>query len=223
MHLTRKLTLALATFLALAGTAAPAAAAAEGPCTDADGVTVVVDFTDLGGEVEVGCATDPATGTEALQAAGFVDTRDDSGLICAIDAQPDPCPAEFTGSYWSYWHAEQGGEWETYMEGSDTAVPAAGAVEGWRYSDGTAGPTAMTATSTGATESAAPTETAEPSESAEATETADSAEPAETAETTDAAQDGSSSGTIGWVVGGLVLVALAGVIAVVVRRRGSDA
>uniref|UniRef100_UPI0035683872 hypothetical protein n=1 Tax=Actinotalea sp. TaxID=1872145 RepID=UPI0035683872 len=71
MHLTRKFTLTFATLLALSGVAAPAAAA-EGACTDADGVTVVVDFTDLGGEVEIGCATAPATGTEALQEAGFV-------------------------------------------------------------------------------------------------------------------------------------------------------
>jgi len=125
---------------ALLPASAQAAAAPDGACTDPTGVTVVVDLTDLGGEVEVGCADAPATGTAALNDAGFVDTRDAAGLICAIDALPDPCPATFEGSYWSYWYAAPGGEWQSYLEGSDTAVPAAGAVEGWRYLDGSAGP-----------------------------------------------------------------------------------
>lgn len=127
--------------LASVGTPAVAADAADPPgaCADGQGVTVVVDFTELGGEVEVGCATDITTGTAALTSAGFVDTRDAAGMICAIDSLPEPCPATFTGSYWSYWNAE-GGEWLAWMEGSDTAVPAAGGVEGWRYNDGSAGP-----------------------------------------------------------------------------------
>lgn len=141
--------LAPALLVALAAAALPATAAAAGPvaavptgaCTDDTGVTVVVDLTDLGGEVEVACATDAATGTEALQAVGFVDTRDGAGMICAIDGLPDPCPATFEGSYWSYWYATPDGEWQPYMEGSDTAVPQPGNLEGWRYSDGTAGPT----------------------------------------------------------------------------------
>lgn len=122
---------------------AHAAASPEpsGACPDASGVTVVVDLTDLGGEVEVGCAPAGTTGTEALQAAGFTDTRDAAGMICAIDSRPDPCPATFEGSYWSYWHAEPGGEWQFHEQGSDTTTPEAGDVEGWRYYDGSAGPT----------------------------------------------------------------------------------
>ena len=129
--------------IAVASVAAPAVgtdnAPPSGACTDGQGVTVVVDFTDLGGDVEIACATDASTGTAALTSAGFTDTRDASGLICAIDSLPDPCPTEFTGSYWSYWYAEDGA-WQAWMEGSDTAVPVAGAVDGWRYSDGTAVP-----------------------------------------------------------------------------------
>lgn len=108
------------------------------PCQD--GVTVVVDFTDLGGQLETGCATDPATGIEALQQAGFTDTRDPAGMICAIDARPDPCPETFAGSYWSYWYGGQDGTWQVWMEGADTSVPAAGGFEGWRYNDGSTGP-----------------------------------------------------------------------------------
>lgn len=117
---------------------ASAGTATQG-CTDPDGVTVVVDATDLGGGIEIGCATGTSTGTEALAAAGFSETRDDAGMICAIDSLPDPCPATFEGSYWSYWHAEDG-EWLAWMEGSDTATPEPGGVEGWRYNDGSTGP-----------------------------------------------------------------------------------
>ena len=124
---------ALATPLA---TPLATAVGADGACPDATGVTVVVDATEVDGEVSVGCATDPATGTEALAQAGFAETRDPSGYICAVGGLPDPCPTEFTGSYWSYWTAAPGGEWTAYAEGSDTAVPAAGTVEGWRYGDG---------------------------------------------------------------------------------------
>ena len=111
------------------------------PCQD--GVTVVVDFTDLGGELETGCATDPATGIEALQQAGFTDTRDPAGMICAINARPDPCPETFAGSYWSYWYGGTDGTWQVWMEGADTSVPAAGGFEGWRYSDGSTGPSVL--------------------------------------------------------------------------------
>ena len=129
--------------IVLASVGAPAvgadAADPPGACTDGEGVTVVVDFTELGGEVEVGCAPEAATGTAALASAGFAEERAENGTICAINSLPDPCPAEFTGSYWSYWYAE-GGEWRSWMEGSDTAVPVAGGAEGWRYNDGSAGP-----------------------------------------------------------------------------------
>lgn len=211
-------------FTALAGPAAaatvPTTAAASGPCTDGEGVTVVVDLTDLGGEVEVGCATDAGTGTEALQAAGFTDTRDASGMICAVDDLPDPCPTEFEGSFWSYWFAGDDGTWQTYMEGSDTAVPEAGGVEGWRYSDGSAGPT-LSPTEALALEPAE----AEQDATADATEeTADDAAAGDADEQTTVTQ-GSPVETTGGV--SPVLLAGAGVIAVlaagaVLLRRRSD-
>lgn len=159
----RRRTVVLA--LALAATLAPPAAAAP-PVGQAvlpacaDGVTVVVDFTDLGGEIETGCATEAATGTEALRSAGFTDTRDASGLVCAIEAAPDPCPETFSGSFWSYWHAAPGGAWESYLEGPDTAVPQPGAVEGWRHNDGSTGPsvTPSAADAAGTTATPAPTD-----------------------------------------------------------------
>ncbi len=223
MHLTRTFTVALATVLALSGLASPAAAAGNGSCTDPDGVTVVVDFTDVGGAVETGCATAPTTGTDALQTAGFVDLRDASGLICAIDAMPDPCPATFTGSYWSYWFAAPGGEWQSYLVGSDTSTPAPGSVEGWRYSDGTAGPTVAAAAvrTTSATTEASPSASA--AASAPAPTVAPSAGETLSAGTGAAVQDGTSQGVQVWLIAALVAVALVAVVAVVVRRRRTDA
>lgn len=188
---------------------APAAATPSGACTDGQGVTVVVDSTELGGSVEVGCATDPATGTEALTQAGFVDTRDDAGMICAISGLPDPCPTTFEGQYWSYWYAEDG-TWQAYMEGSDTAVPAAGGVEGWRWSDGSAGPDVDLASLTAAEATATPT-------------TASTSEPAPTATAAVTQSDGDAVDEDGGVplplVLALVAAAAVGVSAVVVLRR----
>lgn len=115
--------------------------ASDGACADGDGVTVVVDATDVGGSVAVGCAPgDPASGREALESAGFVATDSQPGMICAIDAQPDPCPATFEGSYWAYWSSTADGDWTSYQVGADSSDPVPGEIEGWRYNDGSVGP-----------------------------------------------------------------------------------
>ena len=140
---------ALATGLSGGGAASAASTAstastASGACADGNGVTVVVDFTDLGGNIEAGCALkDPATGRAALLAAGFVAADSQPGLLCAIDSKPDPCPTTFQGSFWSYWHSTSGGEWTSYQVGADTSNPASGELEGWRYNDGATGPGIM--------------------------------------------------------------------------------
>jgi hypothetical protein len=174
---------------------------------------VVVDATALGGQVVVGCASAPATGTAALEEAGFTDTRDASGLICAIDGQPDPCPATFPGQYWSYWYA-QDGTWQAYAEGSDTAVPAPGGVEGWAWSDGStppaADPAALTAAASGPATSSAPS-TASPS----ATSTATLTEGGDVRDVSPA-----PSVPVMAIVIGLIAVALVVATAMVTRRRG---
>ena len=89
----------VAALLVVAGAfvpATPAAAEPTGPCTDADGVTVVVDFQELGGGTWVGCAPQPvANGLDALTPAGFVPrtTARFPGFVCRINDQPgnDPC------------------------------------------------------------------------------------------------------------------------------------
>ncbi len=124
---------------AFAGTAESTPAfAADGVCT---GVTVVVDLTDIGGQLEVHCAAgDQATGRDALRAAGFITTDAEGGFICAINAMPDPCPATFDGKFWSYWNAMPDGAWTSYQVGADSSAPAPGSIEGWRYNDGTVAP-----------------------------------------------------------------------------------
>ncbi|WP_182113895.1 MULTISPECIES: hypothetical protein [unclassified Actinotalea] len=188
---------------AVAPTALPA-----GACTDDTGITVVVDKTDLGGEVEVGCAPQAATGTEALQAAGFTDTRDAATMICAIDGLPDPCPTEFTGSYWAYWTASADGGWEQAQVGSDQAVPAPGGIEGWRYNDGAEPPTLA------------------PADAATADDAADAVDDGASVTTTqgEPAQDegaGDGSGVPPTVVAGIGVVAVLGAAAFVVARRRS--
>ncbi len=118
------------------------AAVADG-CSAAE-VTVLVDFASLGGGVQTGCTGgDPASGVEALQAAGFPPTRaaaDRSGyFVCRISGQPadDPCQrASPAGASWSYWHAEPGGTWAYSGQGAGAYDPPAGTVEGWSFGAG---------------------------------------------------------------------------------------
>lgn len=177
-------------------------------CADDTGVTVVVDLTDLGEDVRVGCAEgDPASGREALESAGFTTTDSVPGMICAVDGLPDPCPEEFDGNYWAYFSAEADGEWTARTEGADTADPAPGTFEGWRYNDGSAGPGVTTA------ELAA----------AGAAESGDASDAATEGATTDATDDDAAAagGPSTGLVVGLGAAAVALVLAVVLlRRRG---
>jgi LPXTG-motif cell wall-anchored protein len=133
-------------FVAPASAASRVAAPTAGACAGQSGVTVVVDLTDLGGNVEVSCAHGtPTTGRQALVDAGFRTTDDAAGMICAINLTPDPCPATFAGSYWSYWSAAPGAAWTAYAVGADSSHPAPGGFEGWRYNDGSKGPSLLPA------------------------------------------------------------------------------
>lgn len=124
---------------ATAATASPATTTAAETCSQ--GVIVVIDFTDLGGKLEARCAEgNPATGRDALSAAGFTTTDSQPGFLCAIDSRPDPCPEVFDGSFWSYWHSTRDGEWTSYQVGADSSNPLPGEIEGWRYNDGTTPP-----------------------------------------------------------------------------------
>ncbi|SEF28865.1 hypothetical protein SAMN05421837_104353 [Amycolatopsis pretoriensis] len=121
--------------------AAPASAA-DGTCAEGAGVTVVVDFGDLGPQPLIRCAPGtPANGIAALQEAGIdVAGSQKYGLAvaCRIDGKPGPDVESCAGmpsatAYWSYWHAAAGGKWESSQEGAQTSKPVAGGFEGWAF------------------------------------------------------------------------------------------
>ncbi|MCC6269837.1 MAG: hypothetical protein IT190_01020 [Microbacteriaceae bacterium] len=199
--------------LALTGIAGSAAAtAATGTC---DGVIVVVDSTDLGGELNVGCAEgDQPTGRNALTAAGFTATDSQPGFLCAINSMPDPCPETFDGSFWSYWYSTPDGEWTSYQVGADSSTPATGELEGWRYNDGATPPGIAPADAAAAL----------PEPSPEASETPNASAPGADEQVTsspDGAAERLASQNLMLILTsvGFVAVIAAVILAFVVRRR----
>ncbi|MFV0425833.1 MAG: hypothetical protein ACK5KU_02220 [Beutenbergiaceae bacterium] len=203
-------------FTMFAPPSSPQSASAELGCSD--GVTVLVDFTDLGGDVLTGCADgDPVSGREALESSGFTAADSSPGLICTIDAQPDPCPTEFDGNFWSYWQFIDG-EWVSSSLGADDTDPAPGDIDGWRYSDGTM-PPPLPEEVTSATDAVSGDATAGEAEPGPGGE-GSASEPAP--QETDAEQtlmDSTTGRIIAALAGAGVLVAI--VVAMVVRMRRS--
>ncbi|GAB2895931.1 hypothetical protein [Streptomyces mayteni] len=123
--------------------AAPSLAGTAGFCPDAGGVTVVVDFRELGGGRVVRCAPGgQADGLAALRDAGFQvngTSRWGDSFVCRINNRPapesEPCvdtpPAS---AYWSYWHADNGGSWTYSQLGATYRTPPEGSFEGWSFS-----------------------------------------------------------------------------------------
>ena len=127
---------------------APAAVAVDpskgspGFCPTANGVTVVVDFQELGGTTIVRCAPgDQTTGLTALKNAGIQITgtnRWGESFICRVEGKPgpssEPCvdtpPAS---AYWSYWHSPNGGNWSYSQWGVTNRKPPIGSFEGWSF------------------------------------------------------------------------------------------
>jgi hypothetical protein len=131
---------------------ASAAAGTDGYCPTSKGVTVVADFTDLGGGVEIRCdpsATSSTSGLEALNGAGFGYTQvtTEPGFVCRINNQPssDPCiktpPAS---AYWSYWYAPNKVAWTYSQVGAAGHHVILGGFEGWRFGDGSKPPNKST-------------------------------------------------------------------------------
>ncbi|PPK63080.1 hypothetical protein V5P93_005224 [Actinokineospora auranticolor] len=118
--------------------AAPAQAAA---CSGTSGVTVIVDFTAVGGTIQTACALgDPASGLAALTGAGFTYgfVPRQPGFVCQINTKPNPCNGAPVTAYWSYWHGTPGGSWTYSTSGAGAYNPAPGTVEGWAFGAGTA-------------------------------------------------------------------------------------
>lgn len=121
------------------GASDEAGAWSDGVCTTADGVTVVVDFRELGGGVHVRCAPQPiASGFDALRQAG-IDYRTalrQPGFLCRIAGQPESDPCVTTSpatAYWSYWLSSRSGQWCFSNLGAGNRVPPPGSVEGWSF------------------------------------------------------------------------------------------
>lgn len=135
-----------AIILATAGLVAAAPQPAQAAkCSGTTGVTVVVDFTALGGGTTVACALgDPATGLAALQRAGFTITgtqRWGLAFVCRINGLPTPAAEPCVNTppataFWSYWHAPAGGSWSFSTAGAASYNPAPGSAEGWAFGAG---------------------------------------------------------------------------------------
>lgn len=124
-------------------TAGSARLGTAGYCPTSNGVTVVVDYQDLGGATEIRCAPGAqATGLAALQNAGFTVTgtqRWGLAFVCRINGKPtaatEPCVnTPPTTAYWGYWHAANGGSWTFSTAGASSYKPALGSFEGWSFS-----------------------------------------------------------------------------------------
>jgi hypothetical protein len=138
-----------------AGAVTPAAAAAGTPgyCPGDDGVTVVVDLSELGGDVIVRCAAHAtATGIDALSDAGFSvegTQRWGTAFVCrvagrpaadeqlAVEGEPDyreQCvQTPPTSAFWAYSYADNGASWTYSTQGASTRRVSDGGFEGWRF------------------------------------------------------------------------------------------
>ena len=108
---------AVAVLVAAAGTITPAPASAAA-CGTADGVTVVVDFNQLGGGVQQACVPDAGTAADLFVAAGHT-LEDVQGqpFVCRVDGRPtqdrEACVrTPPTNAYWGlWWSSGTSGAW----------------------------------------------------------------------------------------------------------------
>ena len=133
---------------------APASAAAAG-CTNAAGVSVVVDLRQLGGGILERCAPGlgaGATGLQALQTAGIPyqgTSQWGDAFICRLLGRPaadeslripgnsnyhEQCITTPPASaYWAYWWAPNGGPWHYSSAGVSSHRITPGGFEGWVF------------------------------------------------------------------------------------------
>jgi hypothetical protein len=146
------LTVATSTSMAAAG-----GGGTPGYCPTDDGVTVVVDFQQLGGDIVVRCAPAPvgrdSTGLDALRAAGFTPEgvrRYGLAFVCRIEGRPaadeelpiqgDPHYHEACletppqQAFWGYWYAPNDGSWTYSQTAAISRHVIPGGFEGWSFS-----------------------------------------------------------------------------------------
>ena len=127
---------AAAALAAAASVAVPLPAATAATCSSSDGVSVVVDFKDLGGGAQSSCVSGGSTEAAALfGAAGFELARvqRQQGFVCRVDGKPtsDPCVTTPPSSaYWGLWWSDgKSGSWTYATTGVDElSIPEGGYV-----------------------------------------------------------------------------------------------
>lgn len=141
--------LAVAVFLAAAGLGLPSAAHAA-TCSTSHGVTVVVDFHQLGGGVQTACDAQGGgrSGDKQMSDAGHHLTyvQRQPGFVCRVDGVPadDPCvntPPD--NAYWSLWWSDgKSGTWSYAAQGiASMSVPDGGYLAlSWQGGDSKAPP-----------------------------------------------------------------------------------
>jgi hypothetical protein len=126
-----------ATIVALFVPAAPTHADdANQECTDGEGVTIVVDFQELGGGVNVRCAPQPIHNGFDVFRNAQVSYEQYRGFICRIAGLPENGPCDHyppADAYWVYWTAEPGGQWTYSSLGAGSRTPPPGSLDGWSF------------------------------------------------------------------------------------------
>ena len=116
-------------------------------CPGADGVTVIVDYNEVGGPSRAGCDPDGAgqSASQVFPDAGFsleYHPRQ-PGYVCKITGLPDDRPCLENDSFWSLWWSDgKSGEWRFSNQGvGGLTVPDGGYVAfAWHEGGGTAQP-----------------------------------------------------------------------------------
>lgn len=130
----------LAASCAVVGLCAPTVASraddANAECTNNNDITIVVDFQELGGGVNVRCAPQPVkNGFDAFHRTNIA-VDDYRGFVCRIAGVPEEGPCDRyppSNYYWVYWLAPRGGEWCYSQVGAGSRTPPPGSIEGWSF------------------------------------------------------------------------------------------
>lgn len=151
------------------GVVATAPQASASTCSDADGVSVIVDFKQLGGGVQGTCVDGAGQKASALfPAAGFglEYVQSEPGFVCRVALKPDNQACADTppnDAFWGLWWTDgRSGTWSfsNYGVGS-LKVPAGGSVAfAWKQGSASATPPGVRAP---VPPTAAPTPTSSPS------------------------------------------------------------
>lgn len=139
-----------ATGILVAPASAAAAPAAAAACSTASGISVVVDFKELGGGVTAGCDGDaggPASQNfaDAGYQLSYSQAPGMNGFVCKVQGKPADGDCAQTDSFWSLWWSDgKSGDWVFSSRGVGSLnVPEGGYVAfAWHQGGGDAQPPA---------------------------------------------------------------------------------